>query len=245
MATTTVRKLMTGALRLINVVQANEAPSSDDMQITLEAFEGMIDSWSNDSLMIYTINPTQFDTVSGQQTYTLGPGGDWDTARPMAIQQAKWHYMNSSTQPVDMDIFIANDAQWASIAVKSLQTSIPTVLYDNGNYPLRTISLWPIPQPAQPIILWLMQPLVNFDNLDAEVSYPPGYARAFRYALAVEIAAEFGKEVAPDVKAIAGRAIAELKSLNAITQYQTFDQGTKGSGGLDFNWISGNFFPMH
>lgn len=245
MATTTVRKLITGALRLISVVQANETPTADDMDITLEALEGMIDSWSNDSLMIYTYNAYTFQTVAGQQEYTLGPGGDWNVERPMNIQQAKWHYTAAGIQPVDMDIYLANDAQWASIAIKSLSTSIPTVLYDNGNYPLRTISLWPIPSPSQPIILWLMQPLMNFSNLDEEVSFPPGYIRAFRYCLAVEIAPEFGKQLTPEIISIAGKAKAELKSINTVTQYQTMDQGTRGAGGLDFNWISGGFFPLH
>lgn len=245
MATTTVRKLLLGALRLINVVQANETPTAEDMDITLEALEGMIDSWSNDSLMIYTMNPYQFDTVAGQQTYTLGPGGVWNTERPMAIQQATWHYQAAGIQPVDMPIYLANDSQWSSIAIKSLSTSIPTVLYDNGNYPLRTISLWPIPSPAQPITLWLMQPLMNLDNLDEEVTFPPGYARAFRYCLAVEIAPEFGKQVPQEVIAIAGIAKSEIKTTNTVTQFQSFDQGMRGTGGIDFNWISGNFFPMH
>jgi hypothetical protein len=44
---------------------------------------------------------------------------------------------------------------------------------------------------------------------------------------------------------IAGRAKAELKSINTVTQFQTMDQGAKGAGGTDFNWISGNWFPMH
>ncbi len=246
MANTTVRKLITSALRLISVVQANESPTAGDTDVTLEALEGMIDSWSNDSLMIYTYNPYTFNTVAGQQDYTLGDGGDWDVARPMNIQQAKWHYTAAGIQPVDMPIYIANDAQWASIAVKSLSTSIPTVLYDNGNYPLRTISLWPIPSPAQPIILWLMQPLLNFTTLDEVVSMPPGYIRALKYCLAVEIAPEFGKQLSQEVVAIAVKAKSELKSINTVTQYQTMDPGARGVGtGLDFNWISGNFFPMH
>jgi hypothetical protein len=245
MATTTVRKLLVGALRLINVVQANETPTADDMDITLEALEGMIDSWSNDDLMIYTMNPYTFQTVSGQQDYTLGPGGDWNTERPMQIQQAKWHYEAAGVQPVDMPIYLANDAQWASITIKSLQTSIPTVLYDNGNYPLRTISLWPIPQPAQPIILWLAQPLLNFNNLDEVITFPPGYIRALRYCLAVEIAPEFGKQLTPEIISIAGTSKAEVKTTNTVTQYQSFDQGMRGTSGIDFNWISGNWFPMH
>lgn len=241
---TTVRKLITGALRLVNVVQANETPTADDMDITLQSLQGMIDSWSNDSYMIYTMNPYNFPTVGGKQTYTLGPGGEWATERPMQINQAYVHYESSGSQPVDMPITLANDAQWASIAVKSVQTTFPTVLYDNGNYPLRTIYLWPIPTGEQQITLWLWQPLLNFANLDEEVTFPPGYERAIRFALAVEVAPEFGKSLSEDVIAKAIKAKAELKSLNAVTQYQNFDQSLLGKRGSAFNWITGNFVPF-
>lgn len=241
---TTVRKLVTGAMRLINVVQANEAPTADDMDIAIQSLDGMVDSWSNDSYMIYTKNPYNFPTTAGQQTYTLGPGGDWDTVRPMSINQAYVHYESSGSQPVDMPITIANDAQWASIAVKSVSTTFPTVMYDNGDYPLRTIYLWPIPNNTQQITLWLWQPLLTLDNLDAEVQFPPGYERALRYCLACEIAPEFGKEVPANVVATAIRAKAEIKSMNAVTQYQNFDPSLGSGQRAQFNWILGNFLPF-
>lgn len=241
---TTVRKLITGALRLINVVQANESPTADDMDISLQSLEQMMDSWSNDSLMIYTMNPYNFPTVGGKQTYTLGIGGDWNIERPMSINQAYVHYESSGSQPIDMPIAIANDAQWASIAVKSVQTTFPTVLYDNGNYPLRTISIWPIPTGTQQLTLWLWQPLLNFNDLDDEVVFPPGYERAIRYALAVELAPEFGKTLADSVIAIATRAVGELKSMNSVPQYQSFDQSLQGKRQSYFNWITGNFTPF-
>lgn len=240
----TVRKLITGAMRLINVVQANEAPTADDMDIAIESLNGMIDSWSNDSLMIYTKSPYYFNTQAGKQNYTLGPGGDWNITRPMNIDQAYVHYESSGSQPVDMPIALANDAQWASIAVKSVQTTFPTVLYDNGNYPLRTISLWPVPNQTQQLVLWLWQPLIDLNDLDAEVSYPPGYERAFRFCLACELAPEFGKDVPATVAATAVRAKAELKSINAVTQYQNFDQSLQSKQRPIFNWITGNFVPF-
>jgi hypothetical protein len=194
--------------------------------------------------MIYTMNPYSFQTVGGQQDYTLGAGGQWDVERPMNINQAYVHYLGAGSQPVDMPITLANDAQWASIAVKSVQTTFPTVLYDNGNYPLRTISLWPVPQGEQTIKLWLWQPLLTLDDLDQEVTMPPGYERAIRYGLATEIADEFGKALTDNVISKAKRAKAEIKSLNAVTQYQNFDQSLAGAQRPQWNWITGNFTPF-
>ena len=78
----TLRDLVTGALRLVGVVASGEAPAEDDIAITVSALSGMIDSWSNNRLMIYTVNPYVFN-FTGAQSYTLGPGGDWDTPRPI------------------------------------------------------------------------------------------------------------------------------------------------------------------
>ena len=83
---TTPRELITGALRLINVVQSNESPTSDDMDISFEALNGMLDSWSNEKLSIYSMNPYIFNLRANQKEYTLGPGGDWDIERPMELQ---------------------------------------------------------------------------------------------------------------------------------------------------------------
>jgi len=86
---TTTRELLTGALRLINVVQANEVPSAQDMEISLEALNALMDSKSTELLNIHTFTPHRFLLVPGQFEYTLGPGGDWSTERPMRLEQSK------------------------------------------------------------------------------------------------------------------------------------------------------------
>lgn len=94
----TMRTLLTGALRLINVVQANEEPTADDMDISLQSFNGLLDSMANDLLNIFTFTPYRFLLASGQRDYLVGPaldsagnptGADWVTTRPMRIEQAK------------------------------------------------------------------------------------------------------------------------------------------------------------
>ena len=91
---TTPRELITGALRLINVVQANENPTAADMDISFEALNSMLDSWSTEELSIFTMNPYEFQFAAGQKEYTLGAGGDWDTARPMELQRMYVMYLD-------------------------------------------------------------------------------------------------------------------------------------------------------
>lgn len=94
---TTVRELIKGSLRLINTISANEEPSADDVELSRDALNALIDSKSNDLLNIHTITPYRFALTGGSPDYKLGPefdsagnptGADWVTERPMRIENA-------------------------------------------------------------------------------------------------------------------------------------------------------------
>jgi len=331
----TTRELITSSLRLINVVQPGEVVNEDDMSIAVSAFDQMIDGWSNERLMVYSINPYDFQTVGGQMTYNLGPGhsivttaitvvgssytngaysnvplvtltgngtgalgtitvssnqisnvqisttymgggygylpgdtftvsntnvggagtgfvgtvltssaGDWDVIRPLLIEQAKTIWNDPlSQQAVMIPIELLNDSQYASLSVPNTPSTFPLALYDNGQFPLKTITVFPVPTVNTGIRLWLREPLVDLTNLDAYCSYPPGYERAFRFCLAVEVAPEFGKTCDPNVEGTAARAKEDLKSMNTVPQYMSGDGGM-GNQPSTFNWITGNFLPF-
>jgi hypothetical protein len=252
--TTTVREIIKSSLTKINAIQPGETPTDSDLDISLESLEGLIDSWSNEKLMIYTFNPFYFEATAGNQIYTLGPGGDWDTPRPMNIQQAylSLNAQINNTNPVtfsfpdnvaDLPIAIANDSQWASIAIKQLTAVFPTILYDDGNYPLRNIYLYPIPNQNQVITLWLWQPLDNFDSLDDVIEFPPGYERCIIYNLAMELAPEFGKVLTEEVISVATDSKMILAAINSDPQIMAHDRSL-GTTGTQYNWIYGTQIPI-
>lgn len=214
----------------------------DDMQVSLQALDQMIDSWSNDRLMIYTISPYVFNTVGGQQTYTLGPGGDWNIDRPMEIEEAYVRWNTGTPQAVDIPVGLLTDAEYASIGVKQTPSAFPFLIYDNGDYPLRTIFTFPVPNQTTEIVLWLRQPLIDVTNLDGQVMYPKGYERAFRFNLACEVAAEFMKEIPSRVELVAEASKADIARLNFNPRYAAGDGGLNG-GKKTWNYVTGNFGP--
>lgn len=258
----TMRSLVTSALRLLNVVQENETPSAADMDIALSAFNGMLDSWSAERLNIFTVNPTYFNLVPNQQSYTLGTGGDWNTPRPMQILSAQvslnstfeqgiipndWNlpYSKYTATPntLDIPLEMLNDAQYAAINVKMTPSTFPTKIYDNGDFPLRKIYVWPVPTEVHPIILWLWAPLSNKSYLDAELNLPQGYERALKFNLAVELSAEFGKTLPEQIYTIANEAKAVIKRLNSGPQVIMGDIALVQSGTGIYNWITGFSTP--
>jgi hypothetical protein len=246
----TIRELITGSLRLINVVQANEVPTADDMNISFEAFNQMLENWSTEKLSIFSMNPYIFSFVPAKKTYTLGPGGDWDIERPMELMNAYVHYevpsgIGPAPSKIDIPMQKLTDEQYAAITVKNIGAVFPSKYYDNGNYPLRTVTVWPIPLTVQEVQLWLWQPLADATSIDDQVNFPKGYARSLRFALAVELASEFGKTVAPQVKAIAARSKAQIKRLNSIPQIMTGDQAIASNRTSYFNYITGDTIPTN
>lgn len=238
----TVRQLVNGAARLINVVQQNEALSGDNLDTALYALNSMVDSWSNNRLMIYSIKEYVFP-LTGAPSYTLGAGGDWDVPRPMKIETAYARLQPGSPQELDIAMQPLTVLQYAGIAVKNTPSTFPFAYYDNNNYPLRTVELFPIPTGPASIVLWLREPLLDLTNLDAEINYPPGYERAFRFNLAIELAPEFGKSCSSEVIARANNSILEIERLNSVPMYMKGDGGMTRSGrNRYFNWITGGFF---
>lgn len=482
----TIRDLITGSLRLINVIQQNESPSDEDMQISFEAFNGMLSSWSNEKLSIFSFQPYVFMFSPTQKSYTLGPNGDWNITRPMEVMSAyvaygqlppppegdpywedvslllplngssgsdvledfsqyeqnklivsnmeystneprfgsasllstneecvtqafigpqfnrdlgqpytieffvrwvsstgntsstppflfidsdfpnayisfgkfgnfdnqilvrvgpdfnyltfnngEWNHIaltfdetdtytvwingtNAATgtaitsiqnanvrlgnitgatpnvlesyvdevritqgvarytapftpptepfpigpfipgggggggggntgypSPIDIPIEKLNMDQYNAIAVKNTASVFPLKFYDDGNYPLRTLTFWPIPTQINGCRLWLWQPLVDPETIDDEVNFPKGYERALRYALAVEIAAEFGKEVPDVVKRIANNSKALIKRLNSSPQIMRGDISIASERTSLFNYVTGDTIPSN
>ena len=161
-----VRQLTTRALRIISYVAPGDPIPDEITQVALEALDAMSDAWSNDPLMIFLRKQVMFPIVPGKKEYTVGPGGDWNITRPMKINQAyvNWNSGGPDTnypQQVDLPVTLLNDAQYAAISVKNTPTVFAFALYDDCNWPDRTISLWPIPNTPGYMTFWFQQPLVD------------------------------------------------------------------------------------
>lgn len=104
--------------------------------------------------------------------------------------------------------------QFASLTVRKLATTWPTVIYDDGKYPVRNISVWPVPQSSLAIELWMWEPLATYETIDDELNLPPGYERYLILKLAMEIAPEFGKTVSDTLRGTLAEAEAAIKTMN-------------------------------
>lgn len=210
---TTVLDIITDAMKLNGTLFKGEAPSSDEAADALRTLNDMVASWSNDGLITYTRNRVYFYCTAGVSSYTIGTGGSFNTPRPFQIVTA---YIRIAAIDYPIEI-ISDDVYERDIPYKSLRTNFPTYLnYDNG-YPLGTIRLFPAPATAAELHMMLEQPLSSFASLTDTVDLPPGWNKALKYNLAIELSPQYGTSPSQVVFAMASEAKSQImRQSNAL-----------------------------
>jgi hypothetical protein len=235
---TTAGEQINGALRLIGQLAEGETPSAATSQDALAALNQMIDSWNTERLSVFSTQDQVFSWPPNVLSRTLGPSGDFVGNRPILIDDAT--YFIDPASGISYGIKIINQQQYDGIAVKTVTSTYPQVIWINMDYP--NISMYVYPKPTK-VLEWhfiSVEELTQPATLTTTLSFPPGYLRAFRYNLACEIAAEFGVEPSPQVKRIAMSAKRNLKRINNPDDVMSIPYAIVSTR-QRFNIFAGNF----
>lgn len=222
----TVRDILNRSLKLIGVLASGETASASMMQDAFVSMNAMVDSWKNVGLMVFENQVLSLTLISGQQTYTIGSGGQLNVERPNAINQATFILNN-----IEYSVDVLTESEWAKIPNKNTTSDIPTKLYFNPAFPLAQISFWPKPSSALSIKLYSPKPVGRFASVDSIVDLPPGYEDLLVYGSADRIASEYGKEISPKQDALLIQTKAEIMRKNTNPEYMECDLITSGQSG--------------
>ena len=200
------------ALRLLGVLAEGETPSASVSQDSLTALNQMIDSWNTEKLMIYNTQDQVFSWPADEITRTLGPTGNFVGNRPILLEDSTY-YRDASTN-VSFGIKMINQQQYDGIAVKTVTSTYPQVMWINMEHPNISMTIYPKPTRVLEWHFISADELTQPATLATDLYFPPGYLRAFTYNLAMEIAPEFGVEPSPQVMRIAMTSKRNLKRIN-------------------------------
>ena len=234
----TAGDLITGALRLIGQLAEGETASPETANDALVAMNQMIDSWSTERLSVFSTQDQVFTWPPATISRTLGPTGDFVGNRPILIDDAT--YFRDPGTGVSFGIKIINQQQYDGIAVKTVTTTYPQVLWYNTTMPNIEMFLYPVPTRALEWHFISVEELTQPALLATVLSFPPGYLRAFRFNLAVEIATEFGIEPPANVSRIAMAAKRTLKRINNPEDVMALPYSIVGTR-QRFNIFAGNY----
>ena len=200
------------ALRLLGVLAEGETTSASVSQDSLMALNQMIDSWNTERLAVFSTQDQMFTWPAGQITRTLGPSGNFVGNRPILLDDATY-YIDAGTG-VSYGIKFINQQQYDGIAVKTVTSTYPQVIFVNMTYPDVTMTVYPQPTRDLEWHFISVEKINQPATLATQMLFPPGYLRAFTYNLAMEIAPEFGVEPSPQVQRIAMTSKRNLKRIN-------------------------------
>ena len=212
MTTTTAGDQINGALRLIGQLAEGEEPSAATANDALAALNQMIDSWNTERLSVFSTQDQVFSWLPGFATRTLGPTGDFVGNRPILIDDST--YFRDPSSNISFGIKLVNQQQYNGIAVKTVTSTYPQVMFVNMTYPDITMTVYPVPTKVLEWHIISVEELTTAALLSTPLAFPPGYLRAFKYNLACEIAPEFGVEPSPQVSRIAMYSKRNLKRIN-------------------------------
>jgi hypothetical protein len=235
---TTAGELIDGALRLLGMLAEGETPSAATSQDALFAMNQMIDSWNTERLSVFSTQDQVFSWTPGLIHRTLGPTGDFVGNRPVQLDDST--YFKDPASGISYGIKIINQQQYDGIAVKTVTSTYPQVMWINMDYPNIDMYVYPVPTK---VLEWHFISVTELDqaaNLATALTFPPGYLRAFRYNLACEIAAEFGVEPSPQVSRIAMASKRNLKRINNPDDVMSLPYSIVGTR-QRFNIFAGNY----
>jgi hypothetical protein len=209
----TAGDIINGSLRLLGVLAEGEVPSAETSQDALRAMNQMIDSWNTERLSVFSTQDQVFTWPAAILNRTLGPTGNFVGNRPILLDDAT--YFKDPGTGVSYGIKMINQQQYDGIAVKTVTSTYPQVLFVNMTYP--DIDMYIYPKPTRDLEWHFIsvEELTQPATLATTLSFPPGYLRAFRYNLACEMAPEFGVEPSSQVRRLAMASKRNLKRINS------------------------------
>lgn len=216
----TARTICADAMREIGALAIEETPTAGEAEFCLNKLIDMMDSWQTERLMIFTVAPHVFPVVANQASYTLGTGGNFNMARPVMIEDAYIRDAQGNDYPLELVTY----DQYSQIISKSVASSIPTVLYADNGYPLQILRPWPVAADGSfSFVLWTWEALTQPTTLNSSVSFPPGYSKALKTNLAMDICSSFGKSASKELIKAATDSKAQVKRINYEVNRMGFD----------------------
>jgi hypothetical protein len=222
----------------------------------LRVLNSLLDGWATEQLLVYVIDRQVFGLVGNTASYTLGPGGTWNTTplygagtpRPVRLE-AVW-YVEPSTQTELPVTLLQDHADYQALRAVPVAGTLPCAVFYEPSVPLGTVYVSPTPTGNGQMVCYLWHPWSTEQTLDTVLVLAPGYLRMLEYNLALDLASEYPGVLAgrDDLVAGAMESKSKVQTLNIrVPRMQTdipMGGSMAGSGSLysfSREWLSGGF----
>jgi hypothetical protein len=190
---------------------------AEDYQDTFSALLSMMSIWNRKRwLVFHDIELVKVST--GAQSYSVGPGGDFNTPRPDRLEAAFFRqFPQASGQAVDYPLQILQSREDYNQVVLKTLVSWPAFIFYDSAFPLGFVYPWPIPQGSTyELHLTVKDTLPTFSSYVQTVNLPPEYFEALWSNLTIRLGAIYpGANITDDTRGIAKASLEAIRGANA------------------------------
>jgi len=190
--------------------QLGFTPTANEAADGLRALNLLLVSLASSPQGLYQTARESFTLTSGTASYTIGPSGAFNTTQPVRIVSA---FVRNGDIDYPLSTHKLTAEEYASIAQKSMGGMPEHYFFERGAT-TGTIILYPTPDSAYALHIYSHKPLAQYTSLSDTITLPPEYEPMLKFQLAVDLAAEFGIQIPPQVAVRADNLLAELKRMN-------------------------------
>lgn len=185
--------LVTKAYEDCGLLTIGGTPSAAMMARGLDRVNDLINLWATQGLKLWLQEEVNLPLTAGKMTYSLGPGGDINMVKPLAVLQAYYLTSTASRQPLT----ILSRDEWTRLSQTSVNGAINSFFPDK-QLSFLYVNFYNIPDATAAtgsVRLVLRTANSNFTLSTDTIGLPVEWYIALRWALADELATAQPKEV--------------------------------------------------
>lgn len=218
----TALEVIVAAFQELGILVSGGTLNANDEVWGLGKLNRMLKTWSTDGVNLNHQVEESFDLVSGTPSYTIGPGGNFDTVRPNVIDQAFIRVDNH-----DYSVWPRPISEYWDLSEKTAKDR-PIRLYYDLTYPLGVIYFYYVPNSSYPIHLISSKPLITYLSSATEIALPGEYEDAIVLNLALRLTSRYGQTASRELQLDAQSALSGLRALNLSNQLEGVSLGLPG-----------------
>lgn len=213
---TTVQDLCAGALLDSGVLGVGQVAQPEDSNTAFRLLNWQLAQWNRKRWLVYQLTNILIPST-GAQSYTVGPGGNFDTPRPDRLEDGNYmrQFNTNSGNAVDYPLqLVGSYEDYNRIRLKGMGTWPSVVFYDPG-WPLGTVYFWPVPQATTyGLNILVKSQIAQFTGLSQAINLPPENEPALAYNLQVRLRAAYRLPPDPVIIALAKDALNVMRGAN-------------------------------
>ena len=205
------KELVTDAHYLIGAHQVGATLSNTKLTLGLRVLNRMVKQWQAKGLHLWRYEEGSLSTVADTQSYTMGTGGDFTTARPLKITSMR-HVEDS----IDTPMFPLTRDEYFDQPNKAASGKPTSYYYTprGGSNATGKLYIWPVDDAANTLKFTYLRQFEDLDSGTDDMDFPQEWEDCIVYNLGVKLGDYYGLPVTDTVQREAAVMLDELKGFS-------------------------------